>query len=170
MTPLLSLLDRLAAAKRRNRFPCAWSLHRYRLAQAWHSSVRVSRREALEPSSQKRTTGRAQLIQPVSLLSPILGTARFPHGTRTLSVSETYVSLGGKHHPFTVHYQPLLLSADSRAAVRSRAITGPLHFTEDPWCFALALPTAPLRDSGRELAVSLAATQAVAFAFASFPY
>ena len=118
----------------------------------------------------RRTTGRAQLIQPVSLLSPILGTARFPHGTRTLSVSETYVSLGGKHHPFTVHYQPLLLSADSRSTDRSRAITGPLYFTEDPCRFALALPTAPSRDSGRELAVSLAATQAVAFAFASFPY
>lgn len=90
-----------------------------------------------------RTSGRAQLIQPVSLLCPILGTARFPHGTRTLSVSETYVSLGGEHHPFTVNYQPLLLSAGTRAASESRAITGPPPFTEGPRRFALALPTAP---------------------------
>ena len=102
-----------------------------------------SARTRLPPPEEERTSGRAQLIQPVSLLCPTLGTARFPHGTRTLSVSETYVSLGGKHHPFTVHYQPLLLSAGTRAASESRAITGPPHFTEGPRRFALALPTAP---------------------------
>lgn len=60
----------------------------------------------------------ARLIQPVSLLVPVSGDSALPSRYFALSVSESFVSLGEKHLPFAVNYQPLLLSvlAASRRA------------------------------------------------------
>jgi len=76
---------------------------------SWPSSERAA---SLAAGHRRRENLGPGATDPAgfTLSPPTQGTARFPHGTRTLSVSETYVSLGGEHHLFTVHYQPLLLS------------------------------------------------------------
>lgn len=104
-------------------------------------------------------------------LTPLVGDTAFPSRYFALSVSEPCVSLGEKHLPFAVHYQPLLLSAriDRRARVpdsyRLRAHSQTLRARR-----GRSGPTARSPGSGRDLAASLAATQAVAFAFVSFLY
>jgi len=55
-----------------------------------------------------------------TLQSPAKRYTRFPHGTCALSVSKAYVSLGGKHHLFAVHYQALLLVTITKSSPVSR--------------------------------------------------
>jgi len=51
--------------------------------------------------------------------------SHFPHGTCALSDSVPYVSLGGKHRPFAVHYQALLLARGPPVS-RARGTLTPL--------------------------------------------
>lgn len=113
----------------RNRFPCASAIHlaKTRLNVALLGPCYKTGGARTQPSSvrEESTWAWRDSSSQFHLYPPTTGLAPFPHGTCALSVSETYVSLGGKHH--LIHSTiPTTATHCSRtnATTAARAVTG----------------------------------------------